>query len=231
VHGTVGLQADNPECVKIFSLSKAPKEDEALTLPAGPDFSFHAFLQANLETYVRIQVNDGNSGNHHGNMEYYQGKVKWVQPVAENGLKMAILEMTVNNVKLDKLIDSTKIVHLERIGREDVSSSLLVRYVTTGESEPSSILSYLTKGLTWAPSYSVLMNKETKTVTLEGKACLLCDLPFLDGGAISEISLVAGEPNMEYKHLSDPLVSGVSALDFVSQLGGGGQMYHTKSKM
>eukprot|EP00090_Calanus_glacialis_P047572 TRINITY_DN9943_c0_g1_i6.p1 TRINITY_DN9943_c0_g1~~TRINITY_DN9943_c0_g1_i6.p1 ORF type:complete len:550 (-),score=161.39 TRINITY_DN9943_c0_g1_i6:124-1773(-) len=225
VHGTVGLQANNPESVKIFSLSKAPKDDEKLKLPVGPDFSYHAFLEANLFTTVRIQVNYGNN-----NMQYYQGRVKWVQ-TAEHGPKMAILETTENNVKLDKLIDTSKIVHLERTGMEDIEngrSSLLVRYAAADKSDPSCTLSYLTNGLTWAPSYSVLMNTETKTVKLEGKACLLCDLPFLDGGSISEISLVAGEPNMEYQHLSDPLASGASASDFVSQLGGG-QRFHERA--
>ena len=47
VHGTVGLQADNPECVKIFSLSRAPKVSKELNLPLGPDYSYHAFLCAN----------------------------------------------------------------------------------------------------------------------------------------------------------------------------------------
>merc|ERR1712123_178385 len=219
VHGTVGLQADNPESVKIFSLSKAPKKEEELRLPLGPDFSYHAFLQANQGTPVRIQVSKGSTGNY----EDYQGQVKWVQP-SENGPKMAILETTENNVKLDKLVDTSKIVHLERVGKDNqvnASSSLLVRYVTAAACDPACTLSYLTNGLTWAPSYSVLMHKETKTVKLEGKACLLCDLPFLDGGSIAEISLVAGKPNMEFQHLSDPLASGVSASDFVSQLGGG----------
>ena len=72
------------------------------------------------------------------------------------------------------------------------------------------------------------MDQETKTIKLQGNACLLCDLPFLDGAPIEEISLVAGEPNMEFRHLSDPLASGVSASDFVSQLGGG-QMFHARA--
>merc|ERR1719483_1018025 len=219
VHGTVGLEASNPEFVKIFSVSKAPKEDEELKLPAGPEFTYPSFMQANLGTYVRVQVKDENVTNHNS-VRDYEGRVKWF----EDGSKMAILETTVNKVKLDKLIDTSKIVHLERMMRQGQgyeSSSLLVRYVNSGGSDPSTSLSYLTKGLTWAPSYSVLMDKESKTVKLEGKACLLCDLPYLDGGAIPEISLVAGEPNMKFQHLSDPLVSGVSASDFVSQLGGG----------
>jgi len=225
VHGTVGLQADNPESVKIFSLSKAPKEDEKLRLPVGPDFSYHAFLQANLSTTVRIQANHGDN-----DIQYYQGRVKWVQ-TSENDPKMLILETTENNVKLDKLIDTSKIVHLEKVGmehQENERNSLLVRYAAADKSDHWCTLSYLTNGLTWAPSYSVLMNTETKTVKLEGKACLLCDLPFLDGGSISEISLVAGEPHMEYQHLSDPLASGASASDFVNQLGGG-QRFHTRA--
>merc|ERR1711970_905072 len=122
--------------------------------------------------------------------------------------------------------DTGRIVDLERAVRQDgsTSSSLLVRYVTT-DTDPRAILSYLTNGLTWAPSYSVLMNSDTKTVKLEGNACLLCDLPFLDGGSIEEISLVAGEPNMEYQHLADPLASGVSASHFVSLLGGGDRFH------
>jgi len=220
VHGTVGLQAQESSAasVKIFSLSKAPKTVEELRVPSGPDFSYHAFLQANVGTHVRVQVKHGEE-----NLQEWHGRIKWVQP-SNDGPRMAILETSDHNVvKFDRLIDTTKIVHLERSGKndqEDVNNSLLVRYVSAKETIPECILSYLTKGLTWAPSYSVLMSKESKTVKLEGKACLLCDLPFLDGDSIPEISLVAGEPNMEFQHLSDPLASGVSAEVFVDMLGG-----------
>merc|ERR1712142_1410213 len=225
VHGTVGLLPDDPQSVRIFSLSKAAKKEEELKLPIGPDFSYHSFLLANTGTYVRVQVSKGSSGNNQ-RIDDVQGLIKWVQP-AENGAKMAILETVLGNVKHDTLIDTSKIIHMERAEKNDGSnvSSLLVRYMSVTESDPQCTLSYLSNGLTWAPSYSVLMSQDNKTVKLEGKACLLCDLPFLDGGSIAEISLVAGEPNMEYQHLADPLASGVSASDFVSQLGGG-QRFH-----
>ena len=227
VHGTVGLLPDNPESVKIFSLSKAAKKNEELKLPAGPDFSYHAFLLANQGTSVRIQVSKGSKGSYES-IEDVQGLIKWVQQ-SEAGPKMAIFETSDRNVKHDMLVDTSKIVHLERTEEKNdgsnTSSSLQVRYVTSTEWEPQCTLSYLTNGLTWAPSYSVLMSQDSKTVKLEGNACLLCDLPFLDGGSISEISLVAGEPNMEYQHLADPLASGISASDFVSLLGGG-QRFH-----
>merc|ERR1712142_215582 len=230
VHGTVGLLPDDPQSVRIFSLSKAAKREEELKLPIGPDFSYHSFLLANTGTYVRVQVSKGSSGNNQ-RIDDVQGLIKWVQP-AENEAKMAILETVLGNVKHDTLIDTSKIIHMERAEKNDgsnVGSSLLVRYMSVTESAPQCTLSYLSNGLTWAPSYSVLMSQDNKTVKLEGKACLLCDLPFLDGGSIAEISLVAGEPNMEYQHLADPLASGVSASDFVSLLGGGQRFYEERA--
>ena len=62
MHGTVGLLPENPESVKIFSMSKAAKKDGELKIPAGPDYSYHAILQANQGTTVTIQVNKGSSG-------------------------------------------------------------------------------------------------------------------------------------------------------------------------
>ena len=81
-------------------------------------------------------------------------------------------------------------------------------------------LSYLTRGLTWAPSYMLRQEKKSKTMTIQGNACLLCDLPFFKGNSIDSVSLVAGQPKMECQNISDPLASGVSAADFIRQLGG-----------
>ena len=100
---------------------------------------------------------------------------------------------------------------------------VLVRYQTDsdGKQESKAVLSYLTPGLTWAPSYSLVLDKTTKTLKLEGKACLMCDLDFLEGDIIPEVCLVTGQPNMLYQNISDPLVSNISASDFVHRLEGG----------
>ena len=46
---------------------------------------------------------------------------------------------------------------------------------------------------------------------MEGKACLLCDIAFMDGDVIPEMSLVAGEPNIKNRNVNDPLISGESS--------------------
>ena len=58
-----------------------------------------------------------------------------------------------------------------------------------------------------------------KTMTVQGNACLLCDLPFFEGSAIESVALVAGQPKMECQNICDPLASGVSADAFMHQLG------------
>merc|ERR1719334_1459444 len=117
--------------------------------------------------------------------------------------------------KCDILIDCSNIIHLERIPDLLENGSLIVRYSQGG---PCS-LSYLTKGLTWAPTYTVLLDRDTKKLKLEGQACLLCDLATFTGSPVKEVSLVAGQPNMQFQNVCDPLVSGVSAEDFIEEMG------------
>jgi hypothetical protein len=62
--------------------------------------------------------------------------------------------------------------------------------------------------------------KTNKTLTLQGNACLLCDLPFFKGKSIKSVALVAGQPKMECQNISDPLASGVTAEDFIRELDG-----------
>ena len=99
---------------------------------------------------------------------------------------------------------------------------LSVRYATSlGLAETvKANLSYLTRGLMWAPSYLLRQYKSNKTLTLQGNACLLCDLPFFKGKSIESVSLVAGQPKMECQNISDPLASGVTAADFIHELEG-----------
>ena len=99
---------------------------------------------------------------------------------------------------------------------------LSVRFATSlsSDQKPEANLSYLTRGLMWAPSYMLRQSKSSKTLTLQGNACLLCDLPFFKGKSIQSVSLVAGQPKMECQNISDPLASGVTAADFIRQLDG-----------
>ena len=112
---------------------------------------------------------------------------------------------------------------------------LSVRYAVSADETGKTVganLSYLTRGLMWAPSYMLRQDKKSKTMTLQGNACLLCDLPFFKGNSIESVALVAGQPKMECQNISDPLASGATAADFIRQLEGGqaGHMQHTRQK-
>merc|ERR1711976_1111537 len=57
VHGTIGLQPDHPDKLRILSLSKAPKEKKTppdLDIPEDTEFSIQAYLGANVGKHVGI---------------------------------------------------------------------------------------------------------------------------------------------------------------------------------
>ena len=59
VHGTIGLQPDNPDKLKIFSLSKAPmnkKTPTVLDIPEETEFSIQAYLEANVGKHVVLNI-------------------------------------------------------------------------------------------------------------------------------------------------------------------------------
>jgi len=224
VHGTVGLQAWSPDKVQILSLARRKEEDLPLSIPTGGDVSMGAFLEANLGRVVMVGVLEGQGQN--SGTSYHQGKVKWVQPREQvtQGSRMAILEMKENKTKRDKLIDCSKLVGVERLQdhKDEEAGSVVARYKRMDTVQPvMATLSYLTQGLAWAPNYSLVLTKGAKTLSLEGQATILCDLPFFDGSPVDSVSLVAGQPKVDLQSLADPLTSGAAtdAMDFVRQLG------------
>ena len=58
---------------------------------------------------------------------------------------------------------------------------------------------------------------------MEGKACLLCDIKFLEGDIIPEICLVTGEPKMQYSGINDPLTCDITAEEFARLIPGNSQ--------
>ena len=219
VHGTIGLQPDNPDKLKIFSLAKAPmnkKTPTVLDIPEETEFSIQAYLGANIGKHVVLNYSN-QDGTH-----VADGKIKKVLNAATRSF--VVIEM--NDTGADMLIDTSLIISVQAAvddGHDNNQPRVLVRYHNAGDGEQDSkaVLTYLTPGLTWAPSYSLVLDKTTKTLKLEGKACLMCDLSFLEGDIIPEVCLVTGQPNMLYQHITDPLVSDLSASDFVNQMEGG----------
>ena len=71
----------------------------------------------------------------------------------------------------------------------------------------------------WAPSYTLRLDKASKTFTLQGNASLLCDLPFFKGNIVESVALMSVQPKLECQKINDPLASGVSGANFMRQIG------------
>ena len=216
VHGTVALQPDD-DSVQLLSLGRRQEEDLQLLLPEGEDLSMPAFLAANMNTLVNVTLAEDAKNTR---TSRHQGRVRWVQPPGGTS-RLALLQLTNGQGKRDLLLDTAKIVNIERLqDNEERDVKLVARFKRKegGNKTPSATLSYLTRGLTWAPTYSLLLNKEKMTLQVEGNATILCDLPFFDGEPISSVSMVAGQPKVVLEQLSDPLADGSGALDFIREL-------------
>ena len=174
VHGTIGLQPDSPEKIKILSLSKAPveKKSHPFTLSSNGEMSLSSIIGESLGKKVTLFIDHSNNGFRIFEVE---GNIKSFNE------KYLILEKEDNGVnrKVEQLLTIASIKSIVA-GTKDVDDALsatniLVRYHIKEDS--TAILSYLTRGLTWAPSYTLIIDSISKTVRMEGKACLCVKLP------------------------------------------------------
>ena len=241
VHGTIAVEPQDPGTVKIFSLSKASKanikpcsELKISEIDSTQRISYETILKENIGARVRVKYQDGE----------LTGTVKSVHKnFGSKGDSLVVLKTQTRNGIRDTLLESSGISFLQTANKmdydDDSSSSededgdkkeigkfqtLSVRYACTNADSKEHVsvnLSYLTRGLTWAPSYMLRQDKTNKTITLEGNACILCDLPFFMGSSIDSVALVAGHPKIEFENVNDPLVSGVTAATFIEQIGAG----------
>ena len=244
VHGTLAIEPCDPRIVKIFSISKTKKVAKKLSplkiskKDGNGKVSFKTILMENIGSWVSLKCLFDSRRE-----ETFVGLVKAVHDDFEGtGDSLIVLKGLNGNGFLsvkESLIKCSNILYLQTAsnaewknydssddesGEEDKSKKLSIRYALSKEHNQKTVdvnLSYLTRGLMWAPSYMLRQDRNTKTLTLQGNACLICDLPFLVGDPIASISLVAGHPKMECKDVNDPLVSGASAGTFIEQLGVG----------
>ena len=216
VHGTVSLQPSD-DSVQLLSLGRRQEEDLELLLPEGEDLSIPGFLAANTNTLVNLTMAEDSK---YARSREHQGKVRWVQPQG-TATRLALLQLTHGQGKSDLLLDTAKITNIERVqDKKETDVNLVARFKRKegGSKAPTATLSYLTRGLTWAPTYSFLLNKERTTLQLEGNATILCDLPFFDGEPIGCVSMVAGQPKVVLEQLSSPLADGSGAMKFIKKL-------------
>jgi hypothetical protein len=231
---------------KILPVTKKTCKTLPLKIPQNDeenDFSYENVLIENIGNAISLTCLVQTGAKETARERTFTGIIKSVyKDFRGNGQGLVVLKALEPNAG-EKMIKCSSILFLETIPLPDEGSddeedvvesgrqrrndgmesfkSISVRYAvdkTHSEDKVVANLSYLTQGLLWAPSYMLRQDKKSKTMTLQGNACLLCDLPFFKGNSIDSVALVAGQPKMECQNICDPLASGITAAQFKSQL-------------
>jgi hypothetical protein len=92
---------------------------------------------------------------------------------------------------------------------------LLLTLGDTDKAETKVTISYLARGLSWAPSYKIDIT-DPKTLSLEQQAVVKNELADLDG---AEVQLISGYPSVQFAQVTSPLSLRTNLSTFFQQLG------------
>jgi len=111
----------------------------------------------------------------------------------------------------------------EGFTQQEKGNTLQIKYSQTEtpeEGHHSVAITYLTRGLTWAPSYKLIIDEgDDKTASLKAKAVILNDKETLE---LSELACVAGFPHIMFENTETPLSKKDSVDAFLRSLSSGG---------
>jgi hypothetical protein len=115
-------------------------------------------------------------------------------------------------------IETSEIAYVESEGTEEKimrrMPRLLLTVSETDKADSKVFVNYLTRGLSWAPSYRVDIT-DPKTLAVEQYAVVKNELADLDG---AEIMLISGFPSVQFAHVTSPLASRTSLAQFFEEL-------------
>ena len=115
-------------------------------------------------------------------------------------------------------VETSRIAYLEAAGAgETIRKRLPVMLFTveTVKEKPATIsISYLAKGMAWAPSYRVDIS-DPKTLVLQQKAVVKNELEPMEG---AEIQLISGFPSIQFANVTSPLSLETTWTKFFQQL-------------
>jgi hypothetical protein len=118
-------------------------------------------------------------------------------------------------------INPSEIAHIEVKGKEGADRErrpTLVLTVAKTDKKPAIVVSYLTHGLGWAPSYLVEI-ADGRNLTIEMSAALRNEFAKLED---AEIKLMTGSPAIEFAHVASPLAPNQNLEKFLAALKSGG---------
>lgn len=123
-------------------------------------------------------------------------------------------------------IDTSRIAHLEAFGDAPIlrqRKPVMLFAVETAAAKPATIsISYLAKGMAWAPSYRVDIS-HPKTLTIRQQAVIRNELAAIDG---AQIQLISGYPSIQFSGVNSPLSPGSTWSTFFQQLNQAPQANH-----
>lgn len=115
-------------------------------------------------------------------------------------------------------VEHAEIAFVDSEGQRDTvkrRKPVLFLIVAKAEKEAAITVSYLTRGLSWAPSYRVDITNP-QALKIELSAVIKNELTDLDG---AEVSLISGFPSMQFAHVTSPLSLRTSWAQFFQELG------------
>ena len=136
----------------------------------------------------------------------YQG-----QPPVATPFRYLVLQTDTGRV----FVDSSMIAYLKTEGKDDV----IIKHkkpvlIFTADKAATITISYLTKGMAWAPNYRVDIS-DPKTLLIEQDAVVKNELADIEG---AELQLISGFPSVHFGHVLSPLTPGTNWASFFSQL-------------
>jgi len=115
-------------------------------------------------------------------------------------------------------VETSRIAYIEAAGVGETvrkRMSVLLFTVQTVKKKPATIsISYLAKGMAWAPSYRVDIS-DSKTLVLQQKAVVKNELGPIEG---AEIQLISGFPSIQFANVTSPLSLQTTWTKFFQQL-------------
>ncbi len=120
-------------------------------------------------------------------------------------------------------LDASEVAFVEAEGADGKAKRrkprLLLTLGATDRAETKVAISYLARGLGWAPAYKIDIT-DPKTLTLEQQAVVRNELADLDG---AEVRLISGFPSVQFAGVTSPLSPRTSWAAFLQELGQGTQ--------
>lgn len=220
VHGTFFVQSESPVSASaaMREVMVEPKLNEPVDLQselAGRQVTVH-FREGSIPPVSgEVLDMDMPTGNSAWSRQYATPSYPnygWQNP----GMYAPQRFMTLQTAAGRSYVDSSMVAHVEVKGDQKVvrRRKPVLSLKVEGEGAQKITISYLTKGMAWAPSYQLDLRDATK-LTLQQHAVLKNELADLKD---VEIFLISGFPSVEMARVDSPLALQTSWAQFFSQL-------------